>query len=77
MLSAYHKISHALSLNAETAITKDPESNLLADLGEPPGKTGGNWDSLWGHRPWQQPFLETHSNTRILVLARTILESSL
>ena len=56
--------------------SKDPESHLLADLGGPSGEAGSNWDSLCRYRPWQQPFLETHRNSRTLVLARIILESS-
>ena len=56
--------------------SKDPESHLLVDLGGPSGDAGSNWDSLCRHRPWQQPFLETHPNSRTLVPARTILESS-
>lgn len=41
-----------------------------------PRNIKGNWESLWGHRHWQQSFLGALSTTRMLVLASTILESS-
>lgn len=37
---------------------KDHGSDLPADLREPPREAGGNWDSPWKHRLWQQHFGE-------------------
>ena len=45
-------------------------SDPLAELAEPPGEEGSNWDSHWGHRCWQQLFGGLHSIARTLVLAR-------
>ena len=67
-LKSEHKISHALSPNAQAVIWKEPGSDSLADLGEPSGEAGGNWLSSRGHRCWQHQYLGAHSNKRTLVL---------
>lgn len=59
----------------EAVIWKDPESDPLADLGEPHRQAGENWDVLWGYSQWQHPSLGAYSIMRTRVLARAFLES--
>ena len=66
LLKDTHKISHTLSPSTEAVIWKEPGSDPLADLREPPGAAGGNWDSPQGHRCWQQPFGGACSTMRAL-----------
>ena len=56
LLKSTYKISHAPGPRTEAVSQKEPGSETLADLGEPCGEAGGNWDSPWSHRHWQQPF---------------------
>ena len=47
-LKSVHKISHAPSPSTESVVWKEPGSDPLADLGEPPGEERGNWNSPLG-----------------------------
>ena len=40
-------------------------------------EAAGSWSSPWGHRHWGQPFAGVCSTMWMLVLASTLLESSL
>ena len=48
-------ISHAPKSSTELVVWNMPGSDSLADLGEPPGETRGNWSSPGGHRCWWKP----------------------
>ena len=45
LISAHTKF-HTLSLSTEEVIQKEPESEQLADFGEPSREAEVNWDSL-------------------------------
>lgn len=76
LLKGSFKSSHAISLRAEAIVWKEAYSYLLANLGEPPSETGGNWDTPWRWRCWRQPFWGAYLITVTLVLERAILEYS-
>ena len=44
------KIWHNPVPSTKAVVGKDPESDIPADLGEPPRKAKVNWDCSWGHR---------------------------
>lgn len=77
LLKDSFKSSHAVSLRAEAIVWKEAYSDLLANLGEPPRETGGNWDTPWGWTCWWQNFWGAYLITVTLVLERAILEYSL
>ena len=54
LLKGKCKISDAPGPRAEAVSLKKPESDSLVDPGEPPGQAGGNCNSHWGHKFWQQ-----------------------
>ena len=74
LLKGVHKMPPALRHRAEAVIWKKPG---LDPLEQPPGDTGGNWNSPWGHRCWWQPIWGAHATTRALVIESAILESFL
>ena len=47
LLKGTCKITHALRHSEEALIRKEPGSDTVADLGEPPREAEGNWDSPW------------------------------
>ena len=72
-LQDMRKMSQVLRPRTEAVISKEPESDQLTDLREPPRKAGGNL----GIKCWWQPLVGAHSTTRTVVLANTVLESSI
>ena len=66
LLKGSFKSLHAVCLRAEAIVWKKAYSDLLANLGEPPSETEGNWDAPWRWRCCRQPFwgsLFNRSNT--------------
>ena len=77
LLEGIHRISHILRPRARTVTWKEPGSYPSTGLGESTGQAGGNWNSPWGcgHR-WFL-FCGAPFTTCTLLLASTILESSI
>lgn len=77
LLKGTYEMSQALRPKAEGILWKEPRSDLLDDLGEPPREAGDNWDTLWTLVAVIFGNSYYHDNTGINVakmLARNILE---
>jgi len=72
-LQGTHELSHAPGPRAEAALGEEAGSGTLADLGEPPRKVRGNWDSYKGQKYWWQTFFGALSITITPALTSTIL----
>ena len=49
LLKGIQNIPHPLGPRVEIVVWKEPGSELLPHLGEPPVEAGGNWSSTWDH----------------------------
>ena len=56
LLKGTHKNSHTMKPEIKAVIRKEPGSDTLPELGEPPVEAGGNWYSPWEHTFWWQLF---------------------